>query len=144
MLRIGMILCIVCGALLIFTVPFLITVGVSSRIHDMIVEAVESGNVNSNYDPEVAATIVQATALSCGIALLIVGIVCVVSAVVASKALKDCTRRRYIAAIVLGSMTSGFTLAGGILGLIADARIRRNKAREQQVVEPEQEVVDAE
>ena len=146
MLRIGMILCIVIGALLIFSTPFLITVGVSSHIRQMIVEAVESGNVNSDYAPEVAATIVQVTALSCGITLLIAGLVCVASAIVASKALKDCTRRRYIAAIVLGSMTTGFTLAGGILGVIADARIRRNQAREQkeqEIEDPKQEVVDA-
>lgn len=139
MLRIGMILCIVCGALLIFTVPFLITCGVSPRIHQMIVEAVESGNVNSDYAPEVAATIVQSMLLGTGIGLLIYGALCVAAAIVDSKALKETSRGRYIACIVLGAMTTGFAMAGGILGLIADARIRRNQAREQQA-----EVIDAE
>ena len=137
MLRVGMILCIVCGALLLFMTPFLIATGVSPRIHDMIVEAVNSGEVNSDYAPEVAATIVQSMLLSCGIVLLIYGALCVAAAIVDSKALKETSRGRYIACIVLGAMTTGFAMAGGILGLIADARIRRNQAREQQ------EVVDA-
>ena len=138
MLRVGMILCIVCGALLLFMTPFFITCGVSPRIHQMIVDGVSSGDINSEYAPEVAATIVQSVLLSCGIALLIYGALCVAAAIVDSKALKDTSRGRYIACIVLGAMTTGFAMAGGILGLIADARIRRNQAREQQ------EVVDAE
>ncbi len=137
MLRVGMILCIVCGALLLFMTPFLIATGVSPRIHDMIVEAVESGNVNSDYAPEVAATIVQSVSLSCGIVLLIYGALCVAAAIVNSKTLREASRGRYIACIVLGTMTTGFAMAGGILGLIADARIRRNQVNEQQ------EVVDA-
>ena len=142
MLRIGMILCIICGALLIFMTPFFITCGVSSQIRQMIIDGVSSGDINSEYAPEVAATIVQAFMLSFGIFTLIYGALCVAAAIVDSKALKDTSRGRYIACIVLGAMTTGFAMAGGILGLIADARIRRNQAREQQ--EQQAEVIDAE
>ncbi len=137
MLRIGMILSIIAGAILLFVTPFLIVTGVSSQIHQMIVEAVESGDINSDYAPEVAATVVQAMLLTYGIITLVFGALCVAAAIVNSKTLREASRGRYIACIVLGTMTTGFAIAGGILGLIADARIRRDQAREQQ------EVVDA-
>ena len=130
MLRIGMILSIIAGATLIFVTPFLIVTGVSTRIHEMIVEAVTNGDVHSDYDPEVAATVIQSMLLTYGIITLIFGAICIAAAIVDSKALKEGSTGRYIACIILGSMSTGFAIAGGILGLIADARIRRNQARE--------------
>lgn len=136
MLRIGMILCIICGAMLIFCTPFLITVGVSPRIHQMIVEAVENGSVDSDYAPEIAAGIVQGVMLGTGIFCLIYGALCIAAAIVSSKTLKEPTRGRYIACIVLGCMSTGFAIVGGILGLIYQARVARNERR--------QKVIDAE
>ena len=136
MLRIGMILCIISAASLIFCVPFFITMGVSPRIHQMIVEAVENGSVNSDYAPEIAAGIVQGVLLASGIVCLIYGGLCVAGAIVPSKTLKEATRGRYIACIVLGLMTTNFATAGGILGLIYQARVARNERR--------QKVIDAE
>ena len=136
MLRIGMILSIICGALLIFASPFLITLGVSPKIHEMIAEAVRNGDVNSDYAPDVAATVVQAMLLTYGIICVVFGAICVASAAVSSKALRAPSTGRYIACIILGSMSTQFAIAGGILGIIADARIRRKEAREK--------IVDAE
>lgn len=135
MLRVGMILCIICGAILLFCTPFLITMGVSPRIHQMIVEAVENGSVNSDYAPEIAASIVQGTMLGMGIFCLIYGALCVAAAVVSSKTLREPSRGRYIANIVFGCMTTGFAVAGGVLGLIYQSRLERNKRREEQSFE---------
>lgn len=135
MLRIGMILCIICGATLIFCTPFLITVGVSPRIHQMIVEAVEAGNIESDYAPEIAAGIVQGIMLGTGIFCLIYGALCVAAAIVSSRTLREPSRGRYIANIVLGLMTTNFAAAGGILGLIYQARVARKQRREQQALE---------
>ena len=136
MLRVGMILCIICAVTLLFCTPFLITMGVSPRIHQMIVEAVENGSVDSDYAPEIAAGIVQGVMLATGIFSLIYGALCVATAVVSSKTLREPTRGRYIACIVLGCMSTGFAIAGGVLGLIYQARVARNQRR--------QKVIDAE
>jgi len=130
MLKVGMILSVVCGALILFTSPFFITIGVSSRIHDMIVQEVEAGNVNSTYAPEVTAQVVQATFLALGILFIILGAVCVADAIVASLTMKAPSRGRYIACIVLGFLSTEFTIAGGVLGLIYQARVRRNESRD--------------
>ena len=136
MLRVGMILCIICGALLLFCTPFLITMGVSPRIHEMIAEAVRNGDVNSEYAPDVAAGVFQGIMLGYGIFCLIYGALCVASAIVSSKTLREPSRGRYIACIVMGCMSTGFSIAGGILGLIYQARVARNERR--------QKVIDAE
>ena len=136
MLRVGMILCIICGATLLFCTPFLITLGVSPHIHQMIVEAVENGSVDSEYAPEIAAGIVQGTMLATGVFCLIYGALCVAAAIVSSKTLREPSRGRYIACIVLGCMSTGFAIAGGVLGLIYQARVARNERR--------QKVIDAE
>lgn len=130
MLRVGMILSIVCGALLIFCSPFLITTGVSPRIHEMLAEAVRNGDINSEYAPDIAAGVVQTILLTYGIFCLVCGGLCIAAAIVDSKTLKEPTRGRYIACIVLGTMSTGFAIAGGVLGLIADSRQRRRDARE--------------
>ena len=133
MLRIGMILCIICGAMLIFCTPFLITVGVSPRIHQMIAEAVRNGDVNSEYAPDVAAGVFQGIMLGYGIFCLIYGALCVASAIVSSKTLREPSRGRYIACIVMGCMSTGFSIAGGVLGLIYQARVARNERRQQAI-----------
>ena len=130
MLKIGMILSIVCSAILLFTSPFLITIGVSPHIREMIIEGVKNGDINSDYAPEIAAAIVQGLALGAGITYVLLGALCVADAIVASLTLKEPSRGRYIACIVLGTMSTNFTIAGGILGLIYSARVERNKRRE--------------
>ena len=136
MLRIGMILCIICGAILLFCTPFLITMGVSPHIHEMIAEAVRNGDINSEYAPDVAAGVFQGIMLGYGIFCLIYGGICIASAIVSSKTLREPSRDRYIACIVFGTMSTGFATAGGILGLIYQARVARNERR--------QKVIDAE
>ena len=133
MLRIGMILCIICGAILLFCMPFLITMGVSPHIHEMIAEAVRNGDVNSDYAPDVAAGVFQGIMLGYGIFCLIYGALCVASAIVSSKTLREPSRGRYIACIVMGCMSTGFSIAGGILGLIYQARVARNERRQQAI-----------
>lgn len=141
MLRIGMILCIICGAILLFCMPFLITMGVSPHIHEMIAEAVRNGDVNSDYAPDVAAGVFQGIMLGYGIFCLIYGALCVAAAVVSSKTLREPSRGRYIACIVMGCMSTGFSVAGGILGLIYQARVARNERR-QKVIDAEQEYLE--
>lgn len=133
MLRVGMILCIICAATLLFCTPFLITMGVSPHIHEMIAEAVRNGDINSEYAPDVAAGVFQGIMLGYGIFCLIYGALCVAAAVVASKTLREPTRGRYIACIVFGTMTTGFATAGGILGLIYQARVARNERRQKAI-----------
>lgn len=125
MLRIGMILSIICTVLLVISAATLIVVGVSPAVRQLIIDGVNNGDIHSDLSPEGAAVLVQSMALSYGITCAILAIVCVISAVISSQDLREPTKNRHIACIILGAFSTGLATLGGIFGLIADSQDRR-------------------
>ena len=127
LIKVGMIVSIVYAAIMLFSSPFMIVMGVSSHIHDMIVDGVSNGEIYSDLSPEQAAIVVQATLLSLGIMFIIFGLVGLIDAIIASKTLREPSKNRYIACIILGALSTELTLVGGILGLISLSRKNRKQ-----------------
>ena len=125
LLKIGMILNIVLAVLLVVSAALSIVVGVSSAIHEMIIDGVNNGDIQSNLTAEQAAILVQSLALSFGICSAIFAVVATIGAVISSQTLREPTKGRYIACIVLGAFASNVTTVGGVFGLIADGQDRR-------------------
>ena len=71
-------------------------------------------------------------ALSGGITCAIFAIICVISAVVSSQDLREPTKNRHIACIILGAFSTGLATLGGIYGLIADGQENRHTQRQQE------------
>ena len=132
MLRIGMILSIVCTVLLVISAASLIVVGVSGAVREAIINGVNNGDIRSDLSPEGAAMLVQSMALSGGITCAIFAIICVISAVVSSQDLREPTKNRHIACIILGAFSTGLATLGGIFGLIADGQENRRTQRQQE------------
>ena len=132
MLRIGMILSIVCTVLLVISAASLIVVGVSGAVREAIINGVNNGDIRSDLSPEGAAMLVQSMALSGGITCAIFAIICVISAVVSSQDLREPTKNRHIACIILGAFSTGLATLGGIFGLIADGQENRHTQRQQE------------
>ena len=134
MLRIGMILSIICVVLLAISAALLIVVGASPAVREAIITGVNNGDIHSDLSPEGAAMLVQTMALIYGITCAIFAVVCVISAVVSSQDLREPTKNRHIACIILGAFSTGLATLGGIFGLIADSqdRHRANRQAEEQ------------
>ena len=130
MLRIGMILSIICTILLVISAALLIVVGVSPAVRQLIIDGVNNGDIHSDLSPESAALLVQSMALSGGITCAILAIVCVISAVISSQDLREPTKNRHIACIILGVFSTGLATLGGIFGLIADGQENRRANNE--------------
>ena len=99
---------------------------------NQIIDGVNNGDIHSDLSPEGAAVLVQSMALSGGITCAILAIVCVISAVVSSQDLREPTKNRHIACIILGAFSTGLATLGGIFGLIADSQDRRRAERQQE------------
>ena len=132
MLRIGMILSIICTVLLVISAASLIVVGVSSAVREAIIDGVNNGDIRSDLSPEGAAALVQGMSLAGGITCAIFSIICVISAVVSSQDLREPTKNRHIACIILGAFSTGLATLGGIFGLIADGQENRRAQRQQE------------
>lgn len=133
LLLVATIVSTVVGALIIALVPFLIVLGVSPTIANMLREAINSGEIknDSSIPVDTVILILQTIFIVTGVMLAVVGGCCVVNAVIASKTRRAPTRNLYIACIVTGALSTNFSLVAGILGLIALSRQQRN----QQIVE---------
>ena len=134
LLRVATILGTICGALILACVPAFFIIGFSSTIRDMLVEAMNDGTitVNANDLPyEKVAIVFQAMFVFLGFVLLIIGAMCVINAIIASKTRNEPTRKRYIACIVTGALTTDFSLVAGILGLICLNKQERQKKLEE-------------
>ena len=129
-IKIVVILSLVIVGLLLLSGIVCIVLGVLPPIHDAIREGYDpSANPNGFPDADTAVYFYLGMMVGAGATCLLFVPLCIANAVVSNKASKEPSKGRYIACIILGSMTSKFTLAGGILGLIAQAREDRNKNR---------------
>ena len=135
LLRVAAILGTVLGALLLACVPAFFVIGFSSTIHDMLMEAMNDGSVNihsdAGLDAEGIVLMLQIMFVTLGFTLLIIGVMCVVNAVIASRTRREPTRNLYIACIVTGALSTDFSLVAGILGLINLGREERRKKFEE-------------
>ncbi len=134
LLRVAAIVGTVCGALILACVPAFFIIGFSSTIGDMLVEAMKDGTVtvhDTSASYETLVFIIQGIFVSLGFTLLIIGVMCVVNAIIATRTRNEPTRGRYIACIVTGALSTDFSLIAGIFGLICLAREENKKKLEE-------------
>lgn len=134
LLRVAAIVGTVCGALILACVPAFFIIGFSSTIGDMLVEAMKDGTVtvhDTSASYETLVFIIQGIFVSLGFTLLIIGAMCVVNAIIATRTRNEPTRGRYIACIVTGALSTDFSLIAGIFGLICLAREEHKKKLEE-------------
>ena len=129
-LLIGAILSLVlAGTFVICGIVFFVMA--SPALTDMIVKLLEEAKVHSDIPgtPEEQAAAIQAFAAGLGGMFIFFALISIASGVVGFIGRQKWTKGLLIANIVLGLMSAEFNAAGGILGLIATARIERNNRR---------------
>ena len=72
----------------------------------------------------------QLLIISSATAFVWLGVMCIVDAVISKKAMDNPSKGHYIACIVLGAMSTDFSVVGGILGLIALSKENKTKQEE--------------
>lgn len=125
----GIIGLVLVGVLLLCSAPFFVFS--APFFKEYIVQGLESGASQSSFPgtPEEQATAIQIMLLCFGICSAVWIIPSVLCSLFSFKARKNPTKGALIVSIVFGSIVTGFTVAGGILGLIAKARQERNDRR---------------
>ena len=134
LLRVAAIVGTVCGALVLACVPAFFIIGFSSTIHNMLVEAMNDGTVSvhgTDASHDTVAYIIQGMFIGLGFTLLVIGVMCVVNAIIAARTRNEPTRGRYIACIVTGALSTDFSAIAAIFGLICLAREQRKKELEE-------------
>ena len=127
-LTVGMILAIILGVTFLSAaiVLFIMASPVCENVLRKIIEEIPD---KGDKTIETIILVVQGLLIGWGVGCIFVGGFAIPSAIVASKAKKNPTDGLLIANIVLGCFGSSFNIAGGILGLIYNARVRRNERR---------------
>ena len=134
LLKVATILGTICGALILACVPVFFVLGFSTTIRDMLVQAMNDGTIITNTHDlpyEKVVILLQVMFVILGFMLLIIGVCCVVNAIIAVRTRNEPTRGRYIACIVTGALSTDFSLIAGIFGLICLSRQERQKKIEE-------------
>ena len=119
-LKVGMIIGFILAGVFLVSSLFFIVLGVSDVTREMLIEAYNSGDIQTDLpDAEAFATFVQIYLITFGVAFIYLGAMSLVDAIVASLTLRQPSKGKYIACIVLGAMCIEFLILGGIFGLIA-------------------------
>lgn len=121
-LKVGMIVSIIAGAIILMSTPVFFVTGFSKSIREMIIENINNGTIaydGNGLTPEEFVTVMQVTFATLGFVMLLLGVLCFVNAFVSSAARRNKTHGLYIAAIITGAMSTDFSIPGGILGLIS-------------------------
>lgn len=117
------------GGLFIAAVVFIILS--TPAFTDFIREGIQNGSITTDAsDTEIAIGIVVATFITCAVIFIIVGVLSIVSSIIALKARKESRKGLYIACLVLGILSNEVVLVGSIFGLISNKE------------EPQNDVVD--
>ena len=130
LLKVATILGTIVGALVLACVPAFFVIGFSGTIRNMLIEAMQDGSITVQGDApnyEVAAIFIQAMFLVLGFTLLIIGVMCVVNAIISLRTRNEPTRGRYIACIVTGALSTDFSIIAAIFGLICLKKQERLK-----------------
>lgn len=134
LLRVAAIMGTVFGALILACVPVFFVFGFSITIRNMLVQAMNDGTITTNTNDlpyEKVAILFQVMFIIIGFTLLIVGVCCVVNAIISVRTRNEPTRGRYIACIVTGALSTDFSLIASVFGLICLAREERKKRLEE-------------
>ena len=121
--KISTILGAIIGGVVLAFVPFELIVGFSGHIREMLIEAFDNGTITytgdiSQMNGELFATIIQTTLVVSGIISILVGVGCVIGAILGVRARKEATRGLLIASIVVGALSLDSLVVAGIFGLI--------------------------
>ena len=129
---VSFVLCIVSAVSLLLPSPVFIVLGVSPKINQMVAEWLDefAGDSLSLEQSKTLATLFQASFLITGVLFVLIGLACVVNAIIINRARKEETRELYIATIVLGAFTINVSILAGIFSLIADGK--KSKQEEEQ------------
>lgn len=129
---VSFVLCIVSAVSLLVPSPVFIVLGVSPKINGMVAEWLDefAGDSLSLEQAKTLATLFQASFLITGILFVLIGLACVINAIVINRARKEETRELYIATIVLGAFTVNVSILAGIFSLIADSKKVRQEENE--------------
>lgn len=124
---VGFVVCIVASVCLLVPSPFLIVLGISSKINEMIVDGIKqyADNPEIVEHAEFIADMMQVCFVLTSILFIMFGLACVVNAIVCSRARKEQTRGLYIASIVLGAFSTSVTILAGIFSLIEDHKTKQ-------------------
>lgn len=118
---VSFVLCIVSAVSLLLPSPVFIVLGVSPKINQMVAEWLDefAGDSLSLEQSKTLTTLFQASFLMTGVLFVLIGLACVVNAIVINRARKEETRELYIATIVLGAFTVNLTILAGIFSLVS-------------------------
>lgn len=134
-LKIATIVSTVTGAIILACSPVFLVLGFSSKIRDMVVTAINDGTINATSSAglttEQMVSVFQGSFIACGFVLIVLGIMCVVNAVLSSKTRSEPSKERYIACIVTGALSTDLSIPGAILGLIASKKEENNSQIEE-------------
>ena len=121
---VGFWLCLACAIFLLAPSPVLFVLGVSSKINGMVVEAIQQYAQDQSVisNAQLFANLMQVGFIVLSVLFILIGLACVVNAIVVSRARKEQTRGLYIATIVLGAFTVNVTILAGIFSLITDSK----------------------
>ena len=121
LLRVAAIVGTIFGAITLAMVPVFFVFGFSNTIRDMLVQAMNDGTITTNTNDlpyEKVVLLLQVTFVITGFTLMIIGVSCVINAVIATRTRSNPTRGLYIACIVTGALSTDFSIIAGIFGLI--------------------------
>ena len=128
-LKIGFIVALVLGIILVICGPVVLVVAFLPEVREALIAFYEENPTTYDYEniyPEDAALWAQILMSLSSFGFIITGALCIVSGVIAQKAGKEGTRGRYVACIIFGALTIQFILLGGIFGLVdSNQKLRR-------------------
>ena len=130
LLKIAQIFGLVMGILLLISFVPMILVACMPEVRDGVIQAMQENGAEFGDDTEYIVTLYQVMIVVYSMLFVYLGIMCIVDAAIARKAMTEPSRGRYIACIVLGAMSIDFSLVGGILGLIALNKENKQKQQE--------------
>ena len=119
-LKVGMIIGFILAGIFLLAALICLMTGLSDVTRAMLIEAYNNGEINTDLpDAEAFATFVQIYLITFAVVFIYLGAMSLVDAIVASLTLRQPSKGKYIACIVLGAMCIEFLILGGIFGLIA-------------------------
>ena len=130
LLKIAHIFGLVMGILLLISFIPMILVACMPEVRDAVIQMMQENGAEFGDDTEYIVTLYQVMIVVYSMLFVYLGIMCIVDAAIASKAMTEPSRGRYIACIILGAMSTDFSLVGGILGLIALNKENKQKQQE--------------
>ena len=102
----------------------------------MLITAIDDGTITvegnlASGDAASIATILQVMFVILAFVFVILGVCCLINAIICSKTRSNPTRKFYIACIVTGALSTDLSIVGGILGLIVLNKQKPNEVEQE-------------